>query len=65
VKTVTTAGPVNVHGVGTATGWDELNITHATAPWQILNNPNTNAPYESANVARVFQMVSFDPENGN
>jgi hypothetical protein len=60
VKTFTTGGPVNVHGVGTATGWDELNITHATAPWQVLNNPYTNAPYASANVSRVFQMVSFD-----
>jgi hypothetical protein len=60
VRAVTTAGPINVHGVGTATGWDELNITHATAPWQILSNPNTNAPYASNNVSRVFQMVLFD-----
>ena len=60
VRVLNAAGPVNVHAIGTATGWDELNITHATAPWQILNNPYTNRPYASANVSRVFQMVSFD-----
>lgn len=60
VKTFTTGGPVNVHGVGSATGWDELNITHVTAPWQILSNPYTNGPYAVSNVSRVFQMVSFD-----
>jgi hypothetical protein len=60
VKTVTTGGSVNVHGVGSATGWDELNITHATAPWQVWNNPYTNGPYASATVWRAWQMVSFD-----
>ena len=60
VRTLATAGRVNVHGVGTATAWDGLNITHATAPWQVLNNPNTNGPYASATVSRTFEMVSFD-----
>ena len=60
VKTFTTGGPVHLHGVGSATGWDELNITHATAPWQVLNNPYTNGMYAGTNVWRAWQMVSFD-----
>jgi hypothetical protein len=60
VRSLTTAGRVNVHGVGSATAWNALTIRHVTAPSQILNNPNTNGPYASATVSRVFEMVSFD-----
>jgi hypothetical protein len=60
VRSITSGGRINVHGVGSATSWNALTITHANAPTQVLNNPNTNLPYATASVSRVFEMVSFD-----